>query len=112
MPSVKVPGELITFKKDKMTEKALDKIGGKRNYIMFFAEGCNVCAAEKQAMRAMMSDKAASKGVNVFLVNVDEILASRPELASDLFDLFDLTSLPFIIETDSKGIVVRRYISF
>lgn len=112
IPSVKVPGELITFKKDKMTEKALDKIGGKRNYIMFFAEGCNVCAAEKQAMRAMMSDKAASKGVNVFLVNVDEILASRPELASDLFDLFDLTSLPFIIETDSKGIVVRRYISF
>lgn len=112
MPSVKVPGELITFKKDKMTEKALDKIGGKRNYIMFFAEGCSVCAAEKQAMRAMMSDKAASKGVNVFLVNVDEILASRPELASDLFDLFDLTSLPFIIETDSKGIVVRRYISF
>jgi hypothetical protein len=79
---------------------------------MFFAEGCSVCAAEKQAMRAMMSDKAASKGVNVFLVNVDEILASRPELASDLFDLFDLTSLPFIIETDSKGIVVRRYISF
>ena len=71
-----------------------------------------MCAAEKQAMRAMMSDKAASKGVNVFLVNVDEILASRPELASDLFDLFDLTSLPFIIETDSKGIVVRRYISF
>jgi thiol-disulfide isomerase/thioredoxin len=112
IPSVKVPGELITFKKDKMTEKALDKIGGKRNYIMFFAEGCSVCAAEKQAMRAMMSDKAASKGVNVFLVNVDEILASRPELASDLFDLFDLTSLPFLIETDSKGNVVRRYISF
>lgn len=112
MPSVKVPGELITFKKDKMIVKPLDKIGGKRNYIMFFAEGCSVCAAEKQAMRAMMSDKAASKGVNVFLVNVDEILASRPELASDLFDLFDLTSLPFIIETDSKGIVVRRYISF
>lgn len=112
VPSVKVPGELITFKKDKMIVKPLDKIGGKRNYIMFFAEGCSVCAAEKQAMRAMMSDKAASKGVNVFLVNVDEILASRPELASDLFDLFDLTSLPFIIETDSKGIVVRRYISF
>lgn len=112
IPSIKVPGELVTAKKEKMTEKALDKLGGRRNFIMFFAEGCNVCAAEKKAMRAMMADKDASKGVNVFLVNVDEILATRPELAADLFDLFDLTSLPFILETDSKGVVIRRYISF
>lgn len=112
VPSVKVPGELISSRKDKMVEKALDKIGGKHNYIMFFAEGCNICAAEKKAMRAMMSDPKASKGVRVLLVNVDEILASQPELASDLFDSFDLTSLPFIMVTDSKGVVQRRYISF
>ena len=112
VPSIKVPGEFVTARKEKMTEKSLDKLGGKRNFIMFFAEGCNVCAAEKKAMRAMMEDKEASKGVIVFLVNVDEILATRPELASDLFDLFDLTSLPFILETDRKGVVVRRYISF
>lgn len=112
VPSIKVPGELVTSKKEKGAEKALDKLGGKRNFIMFFAEGCNVCAAEKKAMRAMMADKEASKGVNVFLVNVDEILATRPELAADLFDIFDLTSLPFILETDSKGVVIRRYISF
>ena len=112
VPSIKVPGEFVTARKEKMTEKSLDKLGGKRNFIMFFAEGCNVCAAEKKAMRAMMEDKEASKGVTVFLVNVDEILATRPELASDLFDLFDLTSLPFILETDRKGVVVRRYISF
>ena len=95
-----------------MTERYLDKIGGKRNYIMFFAEGCNVCAAEKKAMRAMMADPKSGKGVKVFLVNVDAILASYPELASVLFDALDLTSLPFIIETDAKGVVVRRYVSF
>ena len=60
----------------------------------------------------MISDPKASKGVRVLLVNVDEILASQPELASDLFDSFDLTSLPFIMVTDSKGVVQRRYISF
>ena len=112
VPSIKVPGEHISKKKDKITERYLDKIGGKRNYIMFFAEGCNVCAAEKQAMRAMMSDPKAAKGVNVYLINVDEILESYPELASVLFDSFDLTSLPFILETDAKGVIARRYISF
>lgn len=112
MPSIKVPGELISSGKDKVTERYLNKIGGKRNYIMFFAEGCNVCAAEKKAMRAMMADPKTGKGVKVFLVNVDAIFASYPELASVLFDSFDLTSLPFIVETDAKGVLKRRYISF
>ena len=76
---------------------------------MFFAEGCNICAAEKKALQKLVSGDRRVKG---FLVNVDELMEVHPELASSLFDLFDLTSLPFIIESDAKGRVVRRYVSF
>ena len=110
--SVKVPGELVSSRADKVKVKSLDRIGGKRNYIMFFAQGCNVCAEEKKAMRAMLEDRASSRGVKVFLVDMDDILMTDPDLASSLFDAFDLTSLPFIVETDAKGVVLRRYVSF
>ena len=63
-------------------------------------------------MRAMMSDRRTASDVKVFLVNVDELVSGNPELSSILFDTFDLTSLPFILETDSRGVVLRRYISF
>lgn len=110
--SVKVPGELVSSRADKVKVKSLDRIGGKRNCIMFFAQGCNVCAEEKKAMRAMLEDRASSRGVKVFLVDMDDILMTDPDLASSLFDAFDLTSLPFIVETDAKGVVLRRYVSF
>jgi hypothetical protein len=112
LPAIKVPGELVSYGKTKDSVKALNKLGGRRNYIFFYAEGCNVCAAEKEKMRAMMSDRRTASDVKVFLVNVDELVSGNPELSSILFDTFDLTSLPFILETDSKGVVLRRYISF
>lgn len=110
--SVKVPGELVSSKGGSKTVKSLNRLGGKRNYIMFFAQGCNVCAAEKEAMRAMIADPVRSRGVKVFLVDVDDLLKTDPKLASALFDAFDLTSLPFILETDAKGCVTGRYLSF
>jgi thiol-disulfide isomerase/thioredoxin len=76
---------------------------------MFVTDGCHVCAAEKEAARALA---ASDKGVNVLMVNVDDVLSLDPALASRMFDSFDLSTLPFIIQTDRKGVVARRYISF
>ena len=45
------------------------------------------------------------------MVNVDDVLRTDPSLASRLFDSFDLSSLPFLVETDRKGLILRRYIS-
>ena len=47
----------------------------------------------------------------VYLVNVDEILSKNPGLASSLFNAFDMSVLPFLVESDSQGIISRRYIS-
>ena len=46
------------------------------------------------------------------MINMDEIMASDPALAARLMDSFDLSSLPYILMTDSKGVVLRRYVSF
>ena len=112
IPAIRVPGELISYGKHKAVTKSLGKLGGRRNILMFYAEGCNVCAAEKEAIGALLSDRDSAAGVKVYLVNVDKVLAEDPSLASTLFESFDLTSLPFILETDAKGAVLRRYVSF
>jgi peroxiredoxin len=108
VPDLKLPGTLLTSKKSKAGDFRLRKLKGKRNIIMFVTPGCNVCAAEKEAARRMVSSE---KGVKVLMVDVDEMISGHPSLAGRIFDSFDLSSLPFIFETDRKGYLVRRYIS-
>ena len=106
----KVPGLKLDRKGEKSYAKSLRKLKGGRNIIIFYTEGCNICDAEKQAARDLLQNPAESK-TKVLMVNVDEIMRSNPGLASRLFDSFDLSSLPYIIETDRKGFIKRRYIS-
>lgn len=106
---MKLPGMLISKGKEKSGRYSLRKLRGERNYIMFVTDGCHVCAAEKEAARELAASDRTAK---VFMVNVDEVLSSDPSLASRMFDSFDLSVLPFILQTDRKGIVQRRYITF
>lgn len=105
---IKLPGTLLCHSKTKNKDLNLQKIRGKRNLIIFYTQGCHVCAAEKSKAAELV---AKDKSVRVFMVNVDEVLADSPELAGRMFDTFDLSSLPFIIETDKKGYITRRYVS-
>lgn len=107
MPQLKVPGVLQKGKTARAVVRRLDKIGGNRNMVLFFTEGCSVCAAEKKAAEALRQQKKT----RVFMVNMDEILSTDENLASSLFNAFDMSVLPFIVESDSKGRVVRRYVS-
>jgi hypothetical protein len=50
--------------------------------------------------------------MRAIFVNVDQIMASDPSLADKLFESFDLSSLPYIILTDRKGVIARRYLSY
>ena len=106
---MKLPGLMVSKGKEKQGTYKLRKLRGADNYLMFVTDGCHVCAAEKEAARALA---ASDKGVNVLMVNVDDVLSVDPALASRMFDSFDLSTLPFIIQTDRKGVVVRRYITF
>ncbi len=106
--ALKVPAERLKSGKSRTGDFRMDRLRGKRNIIIFHTEGCGNCEAEKTAARALAS---ADRGVRVLMVNVDEILETYPSLASRLFESFDLSSLPFIVETDKKGIIRRRYIT-
>lgn len=105
---LKVPAVQLKSGKDKAGVFRMTKLRGKRNIILFFAEGCHICDAEKKAARELSEN---DRNVRVMMVNVDQIVASDPALASRLFDSFDLSTLPYIIETDRKGIILRRYIT-
>lgn len=108
LKSIKVPGDRLTAGKSKSERFNLRKIGGDRNLILFYTEDCNICKAEKAAAAALVS---ADPKARVLMVNVDRITASDPALADRLFEAFDLSSLPVIIETDRKGKILRRYIT-
>lgn len=119
--SIKVPGELYTWKGSRNVTRKLDRLKGKLNIIIFYTEGCEVCAAEKAAALKLVSasndrslskqDRKQSRYTDVFMVNIDSLMMSDPSLASRLMDSFDLSSLPFIIQTDSHGTILRRYLS-
>lgn len=112
-PGTKVPGiqlEGVRFSKgrEKAGKFRTDALRGRRNIIIFHTDGCPVCHEEINAARELADSQ---RGVRVLLVNVDEILSAAPYLSADLFDSFDLSSLPFILETDRKGKIIRRYIT-
>lgn len=105
LPKIKVPGLLETAKSCRERSWNIRNLRGRTNIILFYTEGCHVCDAQKVAAKSLLSSR-----VNVLYVNVDEIAASNPELSQLLFENFDLTVLPYIIMTDRKGRVQRRYI--
>ena len=109
--NLKVSGELITSKGIRSVKQSLGKLRGDRNIIIFYTEGCNICDAQKQtAKELVLSDEdVTSRGLKVFMINVDELLRTNPSLAAGLFDTFDLSSLPYLLETDRKGVIQRRY---
>ena len=108
IPSIKVEGEYMKGSRSSSRKMNLRKLRGKENIIIFHTEGCHICESEIKTARELA---ASNEDVRVFLVNVDKVLASDPALSSQLLDAFDLSSLPFILQTDKKGNIIRRYIS-
>lgn len=104
---IKVPGQLHTHKSVKNVQKKLSALKGGTNIILFYTVGCEVCAAEKESAAKLLS----SRGVKLFMVNIDDLMLNNPALASRLMDTFDLSALPYIIMTDKKGMILRRYVS-
>lgn len=106
--ALKLPGVLLSSRKEKAGQFDLSRLGGRRNIIMFVTDGCRICAAEKEAARRLAgSDRKA----RVLIVDVDKVVAEYPASADRMFDDFDLSTLPFAVETDRKGRILRRYIS-
>ncbi len=105
---LKLPAERIKGSKSRYGKFRLDKLKGQRNIIIFYTEGCNNCKSSREAALELA---AKDRGVLVLMVDVDDILATYPDLGTTLFETFDLSTLPLVLETDRKGKILRRYIS-
>lgn len=86
---------------------SLRKVGGRHNYIVFYTPGCEHCQEQLAAVR-----QALGRRDRALLVNIDELILSHRELASELFDTFDLTLMPHIIKTDKRGKILDKYLDF
>ena len=131
IPDITVHGVLLDGRRERPGKYALDRLRGDTNLIIFHTEGCGICRAELAAARELacgktagdmngtagdLTDrttrrKAGKPKVKILLVDMDEVFTSWPEEAESLFNAFDLTGLPYIIETDRSGIVTDRYMS-
>lgn len=108
LPDITVPGKLHTFLCSlKYVDQRLSRFKGMPGYVLFHTEGCPNCEAERAQIARM-----TRLGTRILEVNVDQLWASDPELAARLFDAFDLTTLPYIVELDRKGRVKRKKVSF
>ena len=106
LPRMKVRGVLLkdggSVDLSDVRTYRLRCLRGRPSYILFHSPGCSTCDAELEAVRSVFD---AAPGARVLLVN-------PAENGVELLDAFDLSVLPFALEADRRGTVVRKYISF
>ena len=105
---IRLPAVRYASGREKSGMFRLAKLKGNPGIIIFYTEGCHVCDAEKAAAKEFVKTDPKAR---ILMVNVDEIISSSPALADRLFRSFDLSTLPFIVQTDRKGLIMRRYMS-
>ncbi len=87
----------------KTSIKGWNKLRRKGGFFLFTTPGCPVCATETAAAEYMR--------LAYLKVDMSALEREAPELARELLDFFDLSSLPHIIQTGRKGVIKRRYLS-
>ena len=85
----------------------LQKLRGNPGYIVFYTGNCSSCKETLEAVDALVN---GNRKARVLLVDMDKLVEEDEPLAKLLLDTFDLSVLPFVLETDKKGIVQHRYV--
>ena len=88
-------------------EFALRKLKGAPAYVVFYSPNCQACQDMLTAVERVVAENRRAR---VLLVDMDGLMADKPELAHRLLDTFDLTALPMVIQLDKKGVVQHKYV--
>lgn len=96
LPSIKLAGTMNGKVKVKDLSKLRDMT------VIFHSPACNNCKANIEAAKRMK--------LRTFLIDVDALRKNDNGLSIRVLDTFDLTTLPFVVRTDKKGRVARKYI--
>ena len=100
VPDVSVSGTLRRpNKRDKAVKNfRLGKLKGDPGVVVFASDSCASCKETAAGIDQLLSD--GPRKLKVLVTDAD----------TKLLDSFDLSSLPYIIYLDKKGIVKRRYV--
>ena len=102
VPNVRLKGTLLRpGKADKTVSRRLRCLRGRPGFVVFVSDSCATCLESEPAIRAL-AGADAPRGTKVFLVQADD----------NLLDDFDLSYLPYVLELDRRGRIVRRYVDF
>ena len=106
LPKVKLDYSLISRRTSKKAHGRLDKIA-KNALVIFHTDGCPICTDQIEAATELMMEGLTKKVI--IDINIDEFLNGCSDNASLLFENLDLSTLPFIVVTDSRGRVIHKY---
>ena len=113
VPDVKVSGTLrrplrhakilsdgtVRYSRDKVVNGlSLRKLRGQPGVVVFASDSCSACVDAAPGIDKLLSD--GPRKLKVLVTRAD------PSLLDD----FDLSSLPYVLFLDKKGIVTRRYV--
>jgi hypothetical protein len=93
LPSLKVPGEMLTAKMSKTGVFNIRKLSGSRNIILFYTEDCNICKAEKSAAADKKARRRAAREKGQLPESIDDliIMTDDAEIKSKLKTLRTIT---------------------
>lgn len=112
VPDFQVPGTLrrkgcLFVRATRTGTFSLRSLKGNPAYIVFYSPDCSSC---KETLAAIDRLVKQNRKARVLLVDMDALFVDNPEMAAQLLDSFDLSTLPFVLELDKNGIVTRRYV--
>lgn len=104
LPAIKVRAKMVSSSGENTRKWKLSRLKAGTTLI-FHTAFCEDCRRETEAAAAF-----ASIGNRRFLlVNVDEIVENDEPLSKTLFECFDLSSLPFLLEIGPGARVSKKY---
>ena len=86
---------------------SLPRLKGNPTYILFYTGDCPYCRETLEAVDALVKN---NRRAQVLVVDMDALFTDYPEEARLMLDTFDLSSMPFVLQTNRKGVVQHRYV--
>ncbi len=94
------------FRLDRLKKRC--RLNRREMTLLFYDPSCTDC--QEQIRRAKALAEKDATGPAVFLIDVSACRDRlRPAESRALMEAFDLSSLPYLIQCDARGVITRRY---
>ena len=107
IPNIKVHGSLLRGDREKIWTFRLRRLCGRDHRLVFYSPTCAHC---KELLASLDAFRATHPKTRILLVNMDEMTDRHPVEAERLLESLDLSTLPMIIQTGSRGRVRDKYL--